>query len=81
MCLQTLLSKYNQQYHKLFQDIPVEEVVLKGELFPGAAGQAPGLPEARVLPQGPPRHDLDMATGCPSGVLGSFPFKNVRRQR
>nr|XP_036865979.1 GRAM domain-containing protein 2A isoform X5 [Manis javanica] len=25
----TLLSKYNQQYHKLFQDIPVEEVVLK----------------------------------------------------
>uniref|UniRef100_A0A8C3W3I6 GRAM domain-containing protein n=1 Tax=Catagonus wagneri TaxID=51154 RepID=A0A8C3W3I6_9CETA len=25
----TLLSKYNQQYHKLFKDIPVEEVVLK----------------------------------------------------
>ncbi|KAI5163837.1 Gram Domain-Containing Protein 2A [Manis pentadactyla] len=25
----TLLSKYNQQYHKLFQDVPVEEVVLK----------------------------------------------------
>ncbi|XP_057579178.1 GRAM domain-containing protein 2A isoform X4 [Hippopotamus amphibius kiboko] len=29
MCLQTLLSKYNQQYHKLFKDIPLEEVVLK----------------------------------------------------
>ncbi|XP_012914818.1 GRAM domain-containing protein 2A isoform X11 [Mustela putorius furo] len=25
----TLLSKYNQQYHKLFKDIPLEEVVLK----------------------------------------------------
>ncbi|KAM5339817.1 GRAM domain-containing protein 2A isoform 1-T1 [Glossophaga mutica] len=25
----TLLSKYNQQYHKLFKDIPSEEVVLK----------------------------------------------------
>ncbi|XP_023568432.1 GRAM domain-containing protein 2A isoform X3 [Octodon degus] len=25
----TLLSKYNQQYHKLFKDIPVEEMVLK----------------------------------------------------
>uniref|UniRef100_A0A8I3PEI8 GRAM domain containing 2A n=1 Tax=Canis lupus familiaris TaxID=9615 RepID=A0A8I3PEI8_CANLF len=29
VCLQTLLSKYNQQYHKLFKDIPLEEVVLK----------------------------------------------------
>ncbi|XP_070354911.1 GRAM domain-containing protein 2A isoform X4 [Equus asinus] len=29
MCLQTSLSKYNQQYHKLFKDIPLEEVVLK----------------------------------------------------
>ncbi|KAM7159564.1 GRAM domain-containing protein 2A isoform 2-T2 [Molossus nigricans] len=29
LCLQTLLSKYNQQYHKLFKDIPLEEVVLK----------------------------------------------------
>uniref|UniRef100_A0A8C2XQZ5 GRAM domain-containing protein n=1 Tax=Capra hircus TaxID=9925 RepID=A0A8C2XQZ5_CAPHI len=27
--LQMLLSKYNQQYHKLFKDIPLEEVVLK----------------------------------------------------
>uniref|UniRef100_A0A671EX79 GRAM domain containing 2A n=1 Tax=Rhinolophus ferrumequinum TaxID=59479 RepID=A0A671EX79_RHIFE len=26
---ETLLSKYNQQYHKLFKDIPLEEVVLK----------------------------------------------------
>lgn len=34
VCLQTLLSKYNQQYHKLFKDIPLEEVVLKGELSP-----------------------------------------------
>ncbi|XP_031199575.1 GRAM domain-containing protein 2A isoform X2 [Mastomys coucha] len=25
----TLLSKYNQQYHKLFKDIPLEEMVLK----------------------------------------------------
>uniref|UniRef100_A0A4X1TGC8 GRAM domain containing 2A n=1 Tax=Sus scrofa TaxID=9823 RepID=A0A4X1TGC8_PIG len=25
----TLLTKYNQQYHKLFKDIPLEEVVLK----------------------------------------------------
>ncbi|XP_045387001.1 GRAM domain-containing protein 2A isoform X4 [Lemur catta] len=25
----TLLSKYNQQYHKLFKDIPLDEVVLK----------------------------------------------------
>ncbi|NP_001230512.1 GRAM domain containing 2-like [Sus scrofa] len=25
----TLLSKYNQQYHKLFKDIPLEEAVLK----------------------------------------------------
>lgn len=30
---QILLSKYNQQYHKLFKDIPSEEVVLKGELW------------------------------------------------
>lgn len=37
MCLQTLLSKYNQQYHKLFKDIPLEEVVLKGELSPWCA--------------------------------------------
>ncbi|XP_047398437.1 GRAM domain-containing protein 2A isoform X4 [Sciurus carolinensis] len=29
MCLQTPLSKYNQQYHKLFKDIPLEEMVLK----------------------------------------------------
>ncbi|MBV97541.1 GRAM domain-containing protein 2, partial [Eschrichtius robustus] len=29
VCLQTLLRKYNQQYHKLFKDIPLEEVVLK----------------------------------------------------
>lgn len=34
VCLQTLLSKYNQQYHKLFKDVPLEEVVLKGELSP-----------------------------------------------
>lgn len=34
VCLQTLLSKYNQQYHKLFKDIPLEEVVLKGEPSP-----------------------------------------------
>ncbi|KAM5292719.1 GRAM domain-containing protein 2A [Ctenodactylus gundi] len=26
---ETLLSKYNQQYHKLFKDIPLEEMVLK----------------------------------------------------
>ncbi|XP_069899062.1 GRAM domain-containing protein 2A isoform X4 [Dipodomys merriami] len=25
----TLLSKYNQQYHKLFRDVPLEEMVLK----------------------------------------------------
>ncbi|XP_048225483.1 GRAM domain-containing protein 2A [Perognathus longimembris pacificus] len=25
----TLLSKYNQQYHKLFKDVPLEEMVLK----------------------------------------------------
>ncbi|XP_066134111.1 GRAM domain-containing protein 2A isoform X1 [Saccopteryx bilineata] len=26
---ETLLSKYNQQYHRLFKDVPLEEVVLK----------------------------------------------------
>ncbi|EHB17254.1 GRAM domain-containing protein 2 [Heterocephalus glaber] len=29
VCLQTLLNKYNHQYHKLFKDIPLEEMVLK----------------------------------------------------
>ena len=34
VCLQITLNKYNQQYHKLFKDVPLEEVVLKGELSP-----------------------------------------------
>lgn len=51
VCLQTLLRKYNQQYHKLFKDIPLEEVVLKGELSPRVAGQAPAVPKAQVLSQ------------------------------
>lgn len=48
MCLQTLLSKYNQQYHKLFKDIPLEEAVLKGEPSPSVAAQAPAVLEAQV---------------------------------
>lgn len=35
LCWQALMSKYNQQYHKLFKDIPLEEMVLKGEPLPG----------------------------------------------
>ena len=47
---QMLLSKYNQQYHKLFKDIPLEEVVLKGELPPwdGRTGH-PAVPKAQGL--------------------------------
>ena len=47
---QMLLSKYNQQYHKLFKDIPLEEVVLKGELPPwvGRTGH-PAVPETQGL--------------------------------
>lgn len=41
LCLQMLLSKYNQQYHKLFKDIPLEEMVLKGELLPAHGWRAP----------------------------------------
>lgn len=43
-----LLSKYNQQYYKLFKDIPLE-VVLKGELPPWDVGQAICVPEAQGL--------------------------------
>lgn len=68
VCLQTLLRKYNQQYHKLFKDIPLEEVVLKGELSPRVAGQAPAVPKAQVLSPRASRHKSDMGTGCPLNV-------------
>lgn len=61
--LQTLRSKYNQQYHKLFKDIPLEEVVLKGELPPWESGP---------LPVEPPGTSSVMGTGCPLRWLVFF---------
>lgn len=72
MCLQTLLTKYNQQYHKLFKDIPLEEVVLKGEPSPSVAGQVPAVPVARVLSPRASGHKSDTGTSCPSNVVSPF---------
>lgn len=61
VCLQTLLSKYTQQYHKLFKDIPAEEVVLKGERSPWYAWTgALRCPSPRSCPLGSPRHNSEM---------------------
>lgn len=64
--LQMLLSKYNQQYHKLF--IPLEEVVLKVGYLPRMVGQAIlPCPKPRAsLPPEPPGTSSANRTSCPS---------------
>lgn len=67
MCLQTLLSKYNQQYHKLFKDIPLEEMVLKGELSPWCGCQVPAMPGAQALYSGGSKAQFRYGNSLPFG--------------
>ena len=77
---QMLLSKYNQQYHKLFKDIPLEEVVLKGELPPWVGGQAIlQCPKPRASPPRTSRHKFSHGNWLPFEVVGLFFFRSVRR--